>query len=113
MAAKRPTPDRGRTGARGPRGKPGTTGASGVRGPVGHRGKIGAAGPVGPMGPAGPPGADHSKAIAALQGQLADVISDLKTQLTRIAQIQAQLDHLSMGRKALPSVPRDPTRTDN
>jgi Collagen triple helix repeat (20 copies) len=108
MAAKRPISDRGHTGAKRPRGKTGATGARGLRGktgatgPVGHRGKIGLTGPVGPMGPAGAPGADHSKAITTLQGQLANVSQELQTQLTRIAQIQAQLDRVASGSTAGP-----------
>ena len=90
MAAKRRSQTKKPTGIRGPRGKTGATGAG---------------------GPAGPPGADHTNAIARLSAQVADIIRELQTQLTRIAQIQAQLDHLSMGEAR--NVPRIPTRTDN
>lgn len=76
-------------------------------GPRGPRGKPGATGPPGPAGP------NQTKEIALLSAQVADLIRELQTQLTRIGQMQAQLDHLSMGEAALPSVHRDPTRTDN
>ena len=76
---------------------------------IGPRGPRGETGPTGPAGPAGP---NHAKEIALLSAQVADVIRELQTQLTRIGQIQAQLDHLSMG-MAQPTVHRDPTRTDN
>jgi hypothetical protein len=89
MAAKRRSSQAPKTtGPRGPRGKPG------------------------PPGPSGPPGANHTKEIALLFAQMADVIRELQTQLTRIGQIQAQLDHLAMG-EARPSAHRDPPRTDN
>lgn len=71
----------------------------------------GTRGPRGKTGAAGPPGADHTNAIARLSAQVADIIRELQTQLTRIGQIQAQLDHLALG-QARPA-PRDPARTDN
>jgi hypothetical protein len=49
--------------------------------------------------------------IARLSAQVADIIRELQTQLTRIAQIQAQLDHLASGQARL--APRDSARTDN
>ena len=82
---------------------------------IGPRGKTGA---TGPAGPPGRPGADHTKAIADLSGevtqvmnrlsahanqintlaaQAADLAKELQIQLTRIAQIQAQLDRLANG----------------
>jgi hypothetical protein len=38
---------------------------------------------------------NHAKPIAALAAQMNQVIRELQVQLTRIAQLQAQLDHLS------------------
>ena len=88
MAAKRrPQP---KTSTRGPRGK---TGASG------------------PAGPAGPPGQNHTNEIAVLSAQVAQLVKELQVQLTRIAQIQAQMDHLAMG-QARP-VPSESARTGN
>jgi hypothetical protein len=43
---------------------------------------------------------------------VAEVIRELQAQLTRIAQIQAQLDHLTFV-EPQPSALRDPTRPDN
>ena len=80
--------------------------------PIGARGPRGKTGATGPPGSAGPPGPNHTKEIALLSAQVADIVRELQTQLTRIGQIQAQLDHLSMS-MAPPSVHRDPTRTDN
>lgn len=95
MAAKPRTQKQPRSSRdRGLRGKTGAAGATVARG---ARGPIGPAGPAGPRGPAGP---DHTKAIIALQHQVAQIVRELQTQLTRIAQIQAQLDHVASGQAA-------------
>ena len=57
--------------------------------PRGRRGK------TGPQGPQGPPGRDNSQEIRVLSAQVAQIVKELQTQLVRIAQIQAQLDHLA------------------
>ena len=87
MVAKR-RPQKQKRPAGGLRGKAGAAGARGARGPTG---------PAGPAGPSGPAGTDHTKAILALQQQVAQIVRELETQLTRIAQIQAQLDHVASG----------------
>lgn len=89
--AKRPVERRGRTGPRGPQGLPGAIGERGVQ------------------GERGTPGVDHSGEIAALKAQVDQLVKELQTQLTRIGQIQAQLDHVTTGRE---SEPRNRRRTD-
>jgi ribosomal protein L15 len=54
------------------------------RGPRGPRGKT---------GPKGPPG-NHAREVARLSAQMEQVVKELQTQLTRIAQIQSQLDRI-------------------
>ena len=77
-------------------------------GPRGPRGK------AGPAGPPGPPGPNHTNEVALLSAQVAEVIRELQVQLTRIAQIQAQLDHLARGETPHPIARRDSdARTDN
>lgn len=80
--------------------------------PSGRRGPRGKTGAAGATGPAGPPGHNHTNEIALLSAQMDQVVRELRVQLTRIAQIQAQLDHLALG-VPRPSPHRDPTRTDN
>jgi uncharacterized coiled-coil protein SlyX len=92
MAAKRQAPHHGPAARRGRQGRTGLTGATGPRG---SRGAKGTAGATGPVGPAGPPGPSHGTQIAALSQQVEELVRQLRTQLTRIAQIQAQLDHLT------------------
>ena len=58
------------------------------RGPRGPRGKRGERGPQGRSG---------DGAVSRLAAQMEQVVKELQIQLTRIAQIQAQLDHLAMG----------------
>ena len=81
--------------------------------PRGPRGRTGKSGATGATGPAGPAGKNHTNEIAMLSAQVDQLVRELQTQLTRIGQIQAQLDHLSRGGEALPSARRDPGRTDN
>jgi len=86
----------GRQRAAGPRSKAGARGATGARGASGARGPTGVPGATGATGPPGPPGPDHAADIAALAAQVASVVSELQVQLTRIGQIQAQLDRLAV-----------------
>ena len=91
MMAKRRAQKQRSSPARGLRGRAGADGADGARGARGP------AGPAGPAGPSGPAGLDHTKAILALQQQVGQIVRELETQLTRIAQIQAQLDQVANG----------------
>ena len=68
---------------------------------------------MGPAGPAGPAGPSHSKQIAAIAEQLADLARQLQTQLVRIAQIQAELGHLTGVRELQPHERLTFDRTDN
>ena len=83
--------------------RPGVAGARGARGP---------AGPAGPAGPSGPAGLDHTKAILALQQQVGQIVRELETQLTRIAQIQAQLDQVANG-QAPDSLGKAPNKVEH
>ena len=77
--------------------------------PTARRGARGKTGPVGPQGPAGAPGRNHTNEIATLSAQVEQLVKELQTQLTRIAQIQAQLDHIATGQS---SSPRNRRRSD-
>jgi hypothetical protein len=71
-------------------------------------------GPEGPAGPPGPAGPDHATDVALLSAQVAQLVKELQTQLTRIAQIQAQLDHVAKLQAPQPDAPFDhPERTDH
>jgi hypothetical protein len=76
--------------------------------PRGRRGKTGA---TGAAGPAGRPGQDHGNEIVLLSAQVAELVRELQAQLTRIADLQAQMDHLTLG-KARPG-PRQSARGDS
>jgi hypothetical protein len=72
------------------------------------------------VGPAGPAGANHATDIAKLAAQVGEVFSELQTvfrqletQLTRIAQIQAQLDHLTGVQPLKPHERLTMDRSDN
>jgi hypothetical protein len=78
---------------------------------TGPRGRRGKTGPTGAAGPAGAPGHDHRNEIALLSAQVAELVSELQSQLTRIAQLQAQADHSTLGQGR--PAPRKPARTDN
>jgi collagen triple helix repeat protein len=77
---------------RGPRGKRGPKGPRGETGPVGRRGKIGKAGQKGPRGLTGPLHKD--RVLDMVMTHFDDVYLQLKIQMKRIAQIQAQVDGL-------------------
>ena len=65
-----------------------TTTSVGPRGPRGQRGKT---------GKAGPPGPSAFGELKSLAAQVDGIVKELQVQLTRIAQIQAQLDRIAMG----------------
>lgn len=79
------------------------------KGVIGRRGKTGATGRTGPVGPQGPPGVDQSEDIARLSAQVEVLAGELRTQLVRIGQLQAQLDRLVTARS---SEPRNRRTTD-
>jgi hypothetical protein len=62
--------------------------ATKLTGPRGPRGKAGRAGPAGPAA---------NGELRRLAAQVNEVVTELQVQLTRIAQIQAQLDRLASG----------------
>ena len=76
----------------------------------GPRGKTGATGLTGPAGPAGP---DHAQEITVLSAQVGQLVRELQVQLTRIAQIQAQMDHLASGQAAEPQNRRASDQTEH
>lgn len=63
-------------------------------GPKGPRGK------TGPRGPRGPASANHVE-VVKLSAQMNEVLHELQVQLTRIAQMQAQLDRLAAGQSPM------------
>lgn len=73
-------------------------------GPRGPRGRTGA------TGPAGPPSNGELKRLAA---QVERIVKELHTQLTRIAQIQEQLDRFATGQSMQPRDPRRQERVNN
>jgi hypothetical protein len=78
--------------------------------PAGSRGRRGKTGAPGPAGPAGPPGHDHTREIALLSAQVAELVKELQAQLTRIAQLQTKLDHVTGQVRPARS---QPARSDN
>ena len=73
----------------------------------GPRGKTGRRGPRGPTGRAG------NDNIAKLAAQMEQVLTELQYQLTRIAQIQAQLDRFAAGHEPESSERRRTRRTSH
>ena len=69
----------------------GPKGRTGLKGQRGLRGRRGLQGATGESGPAGEP-ASRADILAAVSGQFAEINKRLETQLTRIAQLQRQLD---------------------
>ena len=65
--------------------------------PPTKRGARGRIGPTGPAGPPGPAGHNHTSEIAVLKAQVEQLVKELQIQLTRIGQIQAQLDRFTGG----------------
>ena len=98
----------GKRGPEGPAGKPGPKGSAGKRGPKGHRGPegprgllgaIGRRGSIGKPGTRGPKGligpAQHNDVLDKVMTHFDDVYRQLNIQMTRLGQIQAQLDVLA------------------
>lgn len=100
MNSKRPSADRRATAqhhttvppSRGPRGERGPVGPPGPAGPPGPRGEQGRTGPTGERGAT--PTNDVAATVEGLRRDLEAVTKELHTQFERIAQMQAQLDHL-------------------
>ena len=82
-------------------GPQGPTGATGERGSQGERGADGAS------------GHNHTDEIATLKAQMDQVVKELQTQLTRIAQMQAQLDHATSGQRTEPKNRRSTDSTEH
>jgi ribosomal protein L15 len=61
----------------------------------GPRGNIGPRGKRGPRGPAG--STKNHMDVVRLSAQMNEVLKELQVQLTRIAQLQGQLDRLAAG----------------
>jgi hypothetical protein len=80
----------GKGGARGDRGDRGARGKTSARGDRGERGV------AGPPRPAGPPGHTPSRAdvLAMVDDQFMEIRKKLGLQLTRMGQIQTQLDQI-------------------
>jgi hypothetical protein len=70
------------------RGQRGMRGKAGLRGRPGPKGAKGTPGPPGPVGPS----VSRAQILVAVSEQFAEVNHRLETQLTRIAQLQLQLD---------------------
>lgn len=75
----------GRAGARGPIGKPGTRGA---RGATGARGEKGATGPTATAR------VPRQTLLDEINGHVEGIYRELEVQLTRMAQLQQQVDEL-------------------
>lgn len=88
----------------GPRGVPGPPGPRGPSGTTGAAGKIGPRGPVGKHGARGATGnepPDRSALLAQVHASIEEIHRDLSIQLTRMAQIQQQVDQLRANLKQL------------
>lgn len=83
----------GPAGKPGPKGSRGPTGPRGLTGPIGRRGVIGKAGKRGAKGQPGP--ALRSEVLDKVMPYFDDVYRQLEIQMTRMGQIQAQLDGLA------------------
>ena len=88
----------GSVGKRGPKGHRGPEGPRGLTGPIGRRGSIGKAGTRGPKGLIGP--AQQDDVLDKVMTHFDDVYRQLNIQMTRMGQIQAQLDVLTATVKA-------------
>jgi hypothetical protein len=99
--------DRGLQGIPGPPGPAGATGAIGAQGKVGQRGPIGKTGAAGVKGTAGAKGATgeepptRMKLFGVVQLQIDRIDRELHIQMTRMAQIQAEIDQLRANLKRL------------
>jgi hypothetical protein len=85
---------RGIPGPPGPAGKTGTEGAKGKTGATGAKGATGARGFTGGSGASGP-SADHRE-LASIHEQIGRINRELHTQMTRIAQLQSELDAVGL-----------------
>ena len=95
-AARKQTPKRrARTGPTGPQGPAGPTGATGA---TGERGAA---------------GTDHTSEITMMRAQIDQLVKELQTQLTRIGQLQAQLDRVESGRSPEPQNRRSTDRVQH
>ena len=77
----------------------------GPRGPRGHAGHTGRAGPPGPS--------LNSEELKQLAAQVEELVKELQTQLTRIAQIQEQLDRFTLGESLNALERRSTSRIDH
>jgi len=89
---------KGSVGKRGPKGHRGPEGPRGLTGPIGRRGSIGKPGTRGPKGVIGP--ARQDDVLDRVMTHFDDVYRQLNIQMTRMGQIQAQLDVLAATVKA-------------
>ena len=71
------------------------------------RGPAGPAGPAGPQGPPGPAGPKMSRAdvLSLVEDQFGEIRKELAVQLTRMGQIQTQLDQIHKMLKKLVQEP--------
>lgn len=75
------------------------TPSPGSRGPRGFRGRRGVSGPAGPAGPPGAAGVgtiDLAQILARVTQELEGIQATLRVQFTRIADLQAELDHVRL-----------------
>jgi hypothetical protein len=68
-----------------------------TRGPAGPRGKRGEIGPTGPTGPK----ASRADILAMVEDQFVEIRKEMSLQLSRMAQIQVQLDQIQTMLKKL------------
>jgi len=99
--------ERGLQGIPGPPGPAGPTGAEGKVGQLGGRGATGAVGEKGATGKHGTKGAAgqepprRRKLLDVVQVQIGRIDRELQIQMTRMSQIQAEVDHLRANLKKL------------
>jgi collagen triple helix repeat protein len=118
--AKSANSDRGRQGIPGPPGpagpigSPGAQGRAGQRGATGKTGMRGAKGSVGPKGGKGQHGAKGEmgeepprrvKLLDIVQVQISRIDEELRIQMTRMGQIQAEVDQLRANLRRLAGDP--------
>ena len=89
-----PAGSKGDTGKTGLRGAIGKTGLRGARGLIGKTGGKGASGRVGAPGPQGREPVWRRQLLHEVQQQIDRVDHELAVQLTRMAQLQQELDQL-------------------
>ena len=81
--------------------------------PTERRERTGSIGPQGPPGPPGAPGPNHTGEIMMLKAQVDRLVREFQTQLTRIGQLQAQLDHVQSGQASKPHNRRSTDHTEH